>query len=122
MWRKALNTMSLFGSAGTLLCCALPALFVTLGMGATVAGVASAMPQLVWLSERKGFLFAACAVMLILSGWLQWRARFEPCPLDARKAAACRSARRWSLSVYALSLLLFLVGFFFAYLAPWLLF
>ena len=116
--RRFLNFLALFGSAGTLVCCALPALFVSIGMGATVAGAVSAVPELIWLSERKGFLFAFCAAMLALAGWMQWRARFEPCPLDPDLARACTGARRWSLGVYLASLLLFVVGAGFAYVLP----
>jgi hypothetical protein len=122
MYRKALNTLALFGSAGTLVCCALPALLVALGMGATVAGLVSALPQLVWLSEKKDFLFAGCALMLGLSGWLQWRARSLTCPADRKLAAACQDARGWSLWVYWISVGLFLVGLTVAYILPWILF
>jgi hypothetical protein len=120
--RKLLNTLSLFGSVGTLFCCALPTLFVALGMGATVAGMVSAVPQMVWLSERKGYLFVACGLMLAFSGWLQWRARNEPCPIDPKLAAACKDARGWSLWVYWISVALFAVGVFFAYVGPYILF
>lgn len=122
MLRPILNAFSLFGSIGTLLCCALPALFVSLGMGAAVAGMASAVPQLVWLSERKSYLFAGCGLMLLLAGWMQWRARYEPCPLDPRLAAACTATRVWSLRIYLAAVSLFAIGVFFAYLAPYLLF
>lgn len=120
--RKILNTLSLFGSVGTLFCCALPTLFVALGMGATVAGLVSSVPQMVWLSERKGYLFVGCGLMLAFSGWLQWRARNEPCPIDPKLAAACRDARGWSFWVYWISVSLFGVGVFFAYVGPYILF
>lgn len=120
--KKALNAFALFGSVGTLLCCALPTLFVALGMGAAVAGAVSAVPQLVWLSERKGPLFLGCGLLLAISGWLQWRARKEACPIDPKLAEACRDARGFSSWVYWASLGLFLVGVFFAYLGPMILF
>lgn len=120
--KKIFAFFSLFGSLGTLLCCALPTLFVALGMGATVASAVSAVPQLVWLSERKAYLFTFCALSLALSGWLQWRARNEPCPIDPVKADACKTARRWNLWIYSISLGIFLVGVFFAYIGPWILF
>jgi hypothetical protein len=116
--KKILNFFALFGATGTLFCCALPTLFVALGMGATVAGVVSAVPQIVWLSERKGFLFLFCGSMLAVSGWLQWRARNEPCPIDPEFAKACKTGRVWSLRIYSVSAFLFLIGVFFAYVAP----
>ena len=44
-------TLSLFSSVGTLLCCALPALLVTLGMGAALAGFVSAVPWITAISD-----------------------------------------------------------------------
>ena len=48
VWREAITpARALFTSFGTLICFALPALFVALGMGAAVAGIVSAVPQLI---------------------------------------------------------------------------
>lgn len=120
--RSLLNFLALFGSAGTLVCCALPTLFVALGLGAVVSGLVTALPQLVWLSERKLYVFLFSGSMLALSGWAQWQARNAPCPLDPELAKACTSSRRVSLWVYGISVVIFLVGLFFAYLGPILLF
>ncbi len=120
--KKLFASLSLFTSLGTLLCCALPTLFVVLGMGAVVAGAVTAFPQLVWLSERKSYLFAGAGLLLALAGWLQWRARMEACPIDPALAEACRDARGWSFWVYWVSVGVYLVGLFFAYVGPWLLF
>lgn len=120
--KRILDGLALFGSLGTLFCCALPALFVALGMGAAVAGAVSAVPQLVWLSERKGFLFSACALMLVLSGYLRWRVRYAACPTDPALAAACRETRGWTAWVYWISVGIFAVAVFFAYVAPRVLF
>lgn len=116
--KKVLGFLSLFTSVGTLLCCALPALLVALGMGAALAGLVGAVPQIVWLSENKLGLFTIGAILLAAGGFLQWRARFEPCPLDPIQAAACTSARRSSKILYFVSLGIYLVGAFFAFLAP----
>jgi hypothetical protein len=118
-WIKShvMPTLTLFTSLSTLVCCALPALFVTLGAGATLAGFVSSVPQLMWFSENKIPLFIFSAIMLTIGGILQYRARFEPCPVDPVLAQACTRNRRISLWVYGLSLLLFLVGLFFAFLA-----
>lgn len=120
--RKLLSTLTLFGSLSTLLCCALPALLVSLGLGATVAGLVTAVPQLVWLSERKDALFLVCGVLLLGAGVLQWRARSLACPIDPQLAAACRETRGWSGWVYWVSVAMFAVGVFMSYVAPRLLF
>lgn len=113
----ALAALSLFASAGTLLCCALPALLVTLGMGAVMAGLTASVPQLIWLSENKKPLFVVAALLLTLAGWMLWRARFLPCPIDLKQAEACKKLRKMSVIVYTLSVFLYFVGFFFAFFA-----
>jgi hypothetical protein len=106
----------LFTSVSTLFCCALPALFVTLGLGASFASLISTVPQLIWLSEHKIALFIFSAVMLLLGGWLQWRAKDAPCPTDPELRDSCLRARRFSLGFYIFSLAIYLIGFFFAFI------
>ena len=112
------NVLSLFTSLSTLVCCALPALFVAVGAGAALAGLVSSVPQLVWISEHKTAVFGLAGAMLLLAGMLQWRARHAPCPADPQLATACRRTRRNSLHVYLLSLAIFAVGAWFAFVAP----
>ena len=112
--------LSLLASGGTLVCCALPALLVMLGAGAALSGLVSAVPQFVWLSEHKGWVFGSASVLMLAGGWLQWRNRTAPCPLDPQLRAACLRTRRWSLGVYLASLLLLAVGAAFAFVLPWL--
>ena len=116
--KNFLAFFSLFGSLSTLLCCAIPALLVSLGLGASLAGFVGAFPAVVWLSEYKNLLFSLSALLLFGAGYMQWRARREPCPMDARAAEACMRARKISFWVYAVSVLIFLFGFVFAYLVP----
>lgn len=116
--RRLLPALSLFTSVGTLICCALPALLVTLGLGATLAGIVGTVPQLVWLSEYKGIVFGVAGTMLLAAGVMQWRARKLPCPTDPAQRAACTTGRRWSLVIYGVSLGIYLIGVFFAFIAP----
>jgi hypothetical protein len=112
--------LSVFTSTGTLVCCALPALLVALGAGAVLSGVLAQVPQLVWLSEYKLPLFGLAGAMLAAAGALQWRARQLACPPDAGLAAACSTVRDGSLWVFGFSVLVYVTGFFFAFVLPWL--
>jgi hypothetical protein len=112
---------SLFLSTGTLVCCAIPAMFATLGMGATLAGLVTQFPQLIWLSKMKYEVFGGAAVMLIAAGIMLYRARNLPCPADAKLAKACKRLRLASVAIYIFSVLLFLTGAFFAFVAPYVL-
>ena len=115
-----LTWFSIFTSASTLLCCALPALLVALGAGAALATVVGAVPQIVWVSEHKTPVFIAAGVMLAVAGYLQYRARFLPCPVDPGLAAACSRQRRVSNVIYFASVAIYAVGVGFALLWPYL--
>lgn len=112
-----LPTLSLFTSAGTLLCCALPALLVTLGAGAALAGLVSAAPWLVALSKHKVALFGVAGVLLLVAGVLRYRARNAPCPIDPQIAQACMRLRRMNAWIYGGAVVLYAIGFFFAFIA-----
>ncbi len=112
--------VALLASSGTLICCALPALLVALGAGAALSTVIAVVPGLVWISEYKVQVFATAGVMLALSGVLQWKNRFAPCPLDPRLRQACLRTRKNSARVYTVSVVLYAVGGWFAFVQPWL--
>lgn len=112
---RGLAWLSIFTSASTLVCCALPALLVTIGAGATLVGLTSNFPQLIWLSAHKGAVFGVAGAMLVAAGVLQWRARNAPCPLDDNLARACAKQRKVSAVVYGVSVLLYGIGAFFAF-------
>jgi hypothetical protein len=110
--------LSLLASSGTLVCCAIPALLVMLGAGSALSGLVAAVPQIVWLSEHKGWIFGIATVLMAAGGALQWRNRTAPCPLDPQLRAACMRTRRWSLGIYLVSLVLLVVGALFAFVLP----
>lgn len=115
---KRLNLLTLLTSGSTLICCALPATLVAIGSVATLSSLISQFPQLIWLSEHKSLVFGLAAAMLLLAGWSQWRARLLPCPVDPKLADLCRRTRRQSAWIYWGSVTLFLIGVFFAFVAP----
>ena len=118
-WRETLApTAALFTSFGTLICCALPALFVALGMGAAVAGLVSEVPQLVWLSEHKIWVFGGSAAMIAAAWGLHYAARSAPCPADPAQARACARLRLFSSAVLGLAAVAWVIGAFVAFVAP----
>jgi cytochrome b561 len=110
-------TLSLFASTSTLLCCALPALLVTIGAGAVMAGLASNVPGYIWLTEHKVGLFLASGFMLALAAIMRWRSRNAPCPIDPDQAQACQRIRRVSGIILYGSVVILLIGGFFAFFA-----
>lgn len=115
---RLVNIVSLFTSTSTLICCALPALLVAIGAGAALSSLVSTVPQLIWISEHKTPVFAFAGTMLLLAGLLQWHAKYAPCPADPALAAACQRTRKNSLRIYWLSVVIFVVGAWFAFVAP----
>ncbi|WP_413561376.1 hypothetical protein [Bdellovibrio sp. HCB209] len=113
-----ISYLTLFSSAGTLVCCALPALLVSLGLGAVLAGLATKVPGLIWISENKTQVFIFAAIMLTVNGLWMWFNRNAPCPIEPELRDACIRGRKFSARVYALSVTIFLIGVFFAFVAP----
>ncbi|MEY2479516.1 MAG: hypothetical protein QOI04_443 [Verrucomicrobiota bacterium] len=112
-----LEALTLFSTFGTLLCCALPALLVSIGAGAALASIVSTVPQLVWISEHKMPLFIFAGLMLLVSGVFAYWNRRAPCPLDPVQAKSCRRVRRVSFALLLVSLVIYATGFYFAFLA-----
>jgi hypothetical protein len=109
---------ALLASSATLVCCVLPAVLVALGAGAALAGLVTAVPELVWLSEHKPLVFGSAAAVLAVSGTALWYGRNLPCPIDPGAARACRRLRRVSAVLYGLALASFALGVVFAFVLP----
>lgn len=111
-------TTALIASAATLVCCVLPAVLVSLGAGAVLVSLVSAVPQLVWLSEHKLLVFGVAAAVLAIAGGTLWRARRLPCPADPGSARRCRRLRTISRVLYGLAVTAFAAGFAYAFALP----
>ncbi len=112
---KSVTLFTLFTTTGTLLCCALPIIFVTLGMGATVVAMTSAFPFLITLTKYKIWIFAFSGLMLLVSGWLMFRPG-RTCPADKELGEACRTADKWNRRIYWTSVVIWSIGFTAAYI------
>ncbi|MCG8379924.1 MAG: hypothetical protein MI865_10685 [Proteobacteria bacterium] len=112
-----LSFLNLFTSLSTIVCCALPAILVSLGAGAVLAGIVSSIPQLITLSKYKEIVFLVAGILLLVTGYIQWHNRNAPCPADPEMARTCMQIRKTNKLVYVSSVLLYLIGFFFAFIA-----
>ncbi len=116
-----LSYLSLFTSLGTIFCCALPALLVSIGLGATFASLVGVFPQIVWLSEHKVLVLSLSGVLIASSFILLYLNRNAPCPIDPDLAKACRFSRKWSIRILVLSSVFWFIGFAFGVIAPFVL-
>jgi len=113
--RKVLSFLALFTSTGTLLCCALPALIAAVAGGSAVVSLITAFPWLVPLSRYKLLIFLLAGVLLIVNAYLIYRPRSKvACSIAGE---GCETANSFSRFMFWVSLIIYSVGFFFAYLA-----
>ncbi len=113
---RGLGWVSLFASASTWICCALPILLVTMGAGAILAGITSQFPLLAALDAHKNWMFAISAVLLVAATGLTWRSG-QHCPADPVLARQCQRVRQWNKRVLWVSAIVWFIGFVAAYLA-----
>ncbi|AMC11782.1 hypothetical protein Lupro_11100 [Lutibacter profundi] len=114
------SILSLFTSFSTLLCCALPALLVTLGFGAVMAGLISDLPFLRTLSLYKEWTFFIATLLIGFNFWLVYKKKSQNvnCEIPVNGVeSACDTASYWSKIILWISAVLLFTGFFMAYLA-----
>ena len=111
--------LALFTSVGTLFCCALPAVFVLLGAGATCAALTESVPGLLVIGENKGYLFAAGGLFLGLGWYGYQRAAATICSIEMNGEDACETTQQWSRPLLIVATVLYVTGAGFAYILPW---
>ncbi|GFE84947.1 hypothetical protein GCM10011487_69470 [Steroidobacter agaridevorans] len=112
------SAAALLASSATLVCCVLPAVLVSLGAGAVLVGLVSAIPQLIWLSEHKLLVFGIAGGMLILSWIVLRRAAHLPCPTEPLAGKACMRLRRVSAALFWLAATAYVIGASFVWILP----
>ncbi len=117
---NTVSIVSLFTSFSTLLCCALPALLVALGLGAVMAGLAANVPFLSTLSLYKEWTFSIAALLIGFNFWLVYRKKPTALTCEIPKEgsqSACDTVSKWSKKVLWISAILLFIGFFMAFVA-----
>ena len=114
----AAPTVALVTSLSTLICCTLPAVLITLGMGAALSSLTSNVPQLIWLSERKALVFGVSIVLLGLAWLVRYLTRNMPCPTDPKLAASCMRLRKIGGWVLYAGFAVWAIGAFSAFVLP----
>jgi len=113
--QRGITVFTLFTTSGTLICCALPILLVTLGLGSAVVAMTSAAPFLITLTQYKVWVFLFSGLMQLISGWVIYRPGRQ-CPSEAGLGAACSRSDRWNRRIFVASVVIWTIGFFAAYL------
>jgi len=118
MQTKSANFFSLFASTSTLICCALPALFVALGAGASFASLLGVFPFLIVLSQYKIPISLFALAMIVFAGVANYKTARMPCPVDPDLGRACLETRKNSQRIYLVSTAIFIFASIFTYIAP----
>lgn len=113
------GVLVLFTSITTLLCCALPILLVSLGMGAVVASLATNVPFLITLSQYKAWTFGFTVLILVAAGWALYRPG-RSCPTDSELGKLCATAHKWNVCFFWVAVVIACVGGFAAFVLPFL--
>ena len=112
------NFFALLSSSSTLLCCALPAILVSMGAGAVFANVISVVPALTVVSRFKIEITIATLIILISVGVLHSKTAKMPCPADPTLGRACLKSRKRSRIVYYLCCIIFAIASTFTFIVP----
>ncbi len=118
MNNKTINFFSLFASSSTLICCALPAVFVLLGAGASFSSLLTFFPFLITISKYKVIISISALILILIAGYLNFKAQNLICPTDKELGELCTHTRKKSLIIYSISVIIFLVASFFTYILP----
>jgi len=113
-----LGLMTLFISSSTLICCALPALFVAVGAGTTLASLTNVFPQLIIISQYKVLISFITLIILLVAGVIIKKSEAMPCPVDPNLRTICLKTRKNSKTLYYLSVIIFASASVFTYLVP----
>lgn len=114
MKEKIVSVVALFGSTGTLLCCALPAGIAALAGGAAIATYVSTFPFVVPLSRYKEWIFLVAGVLIVMNGLLTLRPRGKlACSITGGKG--CEVAGTFTKAMFWMALGIYAVGVFMTY-------
>ena len=112
------NFFALLSSSSTLLCCALPAILVSMGAGAVFANIISVFPALTVISRFKVEITLMTLIILVAVGVLHSKTAKMPCPADPSLGRACLESRKRSRIVYYLSCIIFAMASIFTFIVP----
>ena len=113
---KSVQFFALFTSSGTLLCCALPAATAAVAGVTAVTSMLSALPWLIPLSRHKIWIFIISGLLIIISAVFTFRKQNHNPQCDIDGGEGCKTASGFSKFMFYFSLIIYLIGFFFAYL------
>lgn len=111
-----LSMLTLASSSGTLVCCALPIILVSVGLGSVGAALNMEWPFLNSLAEYKIWIFIVSGGLLLFSTWQLYVTR-NTCPADPKLAVACARIKKLTAKLLIVAGVIWTIGFIAAYIA-----
>ncbi len=112
------GVLILFASTTTLICCALPIVLVSIGLGSVVASIyGEHLPFLRWFGLHDHFVFGITSLILCVGAWTLFRPG-RMCPTDPELAKACNTAHIWNVRFLKAAVLIWCVGAFATFIMP----
>ena len=105
----------LFASISTIICCALPIILVTLGMGAVFASLTASFPIITWLATKTIYLFIIAVIFLLIGGYFIF-IKPQTCPANKELAKICNKTKKFNKIIWWLSVIILTISFFFKYI------
>lgn len=112
----AVSMIALLASSGTLVCCALPIILVSLGLGSVVAALNVQLPFLSSLADYKFWTFMVSGGLLLFAAWQLYATR-NTCPADPKLVAACARIKKITTKLLIIASVIWMIGFIAAYIA-----
>jgi mercuric ion transport protein len=112
----SITWITFISSFSTLFCCTLPVIFSLIGASTVFGSLISHFAWLSYISEYKFTIFIFSASMLLLTNIII-RIPIQSCPTDPILRAKCSKFRTLNKRLLMVSTLIWLISFYFAYLA-----
>ncbi len=114
MQDNLIRFLALFGSTGTLLCCALPAALAAIAGGAAISAYVSAFPSVIPLSRHKGWMFLIAGALIAFNGFLTFRPQGRlACAMTGGNG--CKVAGTFSKFMFWIAATIYMAGAFMSY-------
>ena len=113
---KLFSELTAIASISTLICCALPAFLVFMGAGSVLSVFISFFPQFPMISQYKIEIFTISLIIILFAGVGQMYAKTLPCLTGKDQSLSCSKIRKRSFQLFIASIILYITGFYFAFL------
>lgn len=108
------NLVLLISNGGVMLCCVLPAILVSLGLGSSLATFLSEYPIFIKITSYKDYIFLFVFFILSFNGYILYKNNKKVCEINNLNKE-CIEVKRVSKLLYFISIFIFLISLYLSY-------